>query len=115
MNTEHFKQKLVEEKAKIESEMEKMGQRNPRVANDWEVAPEEPGIEPDMMDQVDIIVERENTAAIFADLEARYDTVLHALEKIAKGTYGVCEVCTTPIEEARLEAEPAATTCIEHR
>lgn len=112
MNTEHFKKALEEEKANLEAEMGKIGQRNPRVANDWETAPEEPGIEPDLMDQADIIVNRENTASIFADLEARYDLVLAGLAKIEKGVYGVCEVCGEKIEEARLSADPAATTCM---
>ena len=37
-----------------------------------------------------------------------------ALEKMEKGTYGICEVCNKPIEEDRLEANPAAKTCKEH-
>jgi RNA polymerase-binding transcription factor DksA len=114
MKTEHFKEKLEEEKKKLESELSGIGQRNPAVTNDWEAAPEELGIEPDLMDQADIVVNRENTAAILADLEARYDLVLAALAKIEKGTYGVCEVCGSQIEEMRLEADPSATTCVEH-
>lgn len=114
MKTEFFKQKLEEEKIKLESELGNIGQRNPVVANDWETAPEEKGIEADLVDQADIVVNRENTAAIFADLEARYDMVLDALVRIEKGMYGVCAVCSEKIEEARLEADPAATTCVEH-
>jgi DnaK suppressor protein len=115
MNTELLKQKLEEEKVKIESEMEKIGQRNPAVPNDWETAPEELGIEADLVDQADIIIDRENTSAIFADLEARYDTILEALHRIEKGIYGICEVCQAPIEEPRLNADPSAMTCIEHK
>ncbi|MFI5260215.1 MAG: TraR/DksA family transcriptional regulator [Candidatus Paceibacteria bacterium] len=114
MKTAHFKEKLEEEKKKLESELSSVGQRNPAVANDWEAAREEAGIESDLMDQADIVVNRENTAAILADLEARYDRVLAALARIEKGTYGVCEVCSAPIEEARLEADPSATTCVAH-
>jgi len=114
MNTEHLKQQLEGEKAKLELEMTDMGHRNPAVPNDWETAAEEPGIEADLVDQADIIVNRENTAAIFADLESRYDTILAALGRIEKGTYGVCEVCGDKIEEDRLSADPAATTCIKH-
>lgn len=114
MKTEHFKEMLEAEKKNLEVEMGKIGQRNPHVANDWETAPEEPGIEPDLMDQADIIVNRENTASIFSDLEARYDLVLAGLARIEKGTYGTCEVCGEKIEGARLEADPAATTCVAH-
>ena len=35
-----------------------------------------------------------------------------ALSKMEKGTYGICEKCGAKIEEARLEADPAATLCI---
>lgn len=37
-----------------------------------------------------------------------------ALDKIEKGTYGICEVSGKPIEENRLRAIPFARTCIEH-
>lgn len=35
-----------------------------------------------------------------------------ALLRIEKGTYGLCERCSNPIEPARLEALPHAPTCI---
>lgn len=114
MKTEHFKKKLEEEKIKIESEMGTVGRKNPRVPNDWEVAPSEMGMESDLADQADVVMSRENNAAILADLEARYDTVLTALSRIEKKTYGTCEVCGEPIVIARLEADPAATTCVVH-
>lgn len=37
-----------------------------------------------------------------------------ALQRIADGTYGICEVCGEPIPEARLRAMPTATTHVEH-
>ncbi|MHB1769601.1 MAG: TraR/DksA family transcriptional regulator [Minisyncoccota bacterium] len=114
MKTEHFKRKLIAEKERLEAEMGSVGRRNPSVPNDWELAPSETGTESDMVDQADAVVVRENSAAILADLEARYDTVLAALARIEKGTYGKCEVCGKGIEEARLEADAASTTCVAH-
>ena len=114
MHTEHFVEKLTEEKARLESEMGDIGRRNPAVPGDWEPVPSEIGVEADLVDQADVVVNRDTTSAIFADLEARYDTILAALARVEKGAYGVCEVCGAAIEEARLEADPAATTCIEH-
>ncbi|MCA9307943.1 prolipoprotein diacylglyceryl transferase [candidate division WWE3 bacterium] len=35
-----------------------------------------------------------------------------AMEKIAEGTYGICEQCGNKISEDRLQAYPEATTCI---
>ncbi len=36
-----------------------------------------------------------------------------ALEKLKEGTYGRCETCGAEIPEARLEAMPAARSCID--
>ncbi|HLX58545.1 MAG TPA: TraR/DksA C4-type zinc finger protein [Ktedonobacteraceae bacterium] len=38
--------------------------------------------------------------------------VQQALERIAKGTYGICTNCGQPIPEKRLEALPWASLCI---
>jgi len=35
-----------------------------------------------------------------------------ALDKIANGSYGICEECDEPISEKRLEANPVARYCI---
>jgi len=37
-----------------------------------------------------------------------------ALEKIGRGTYGLCEVCHEPIEEDRLEVDPLLRNCLPH-
>ena len=114
MKTEHFRKRLEADKAKLEQEMRSVGRPNLAVPNDWEPTPPEIGMEADLADQADITMGRESNAAILADLEARYDTVIAALSRIEKKTYGKCEVCKKIIEEARLEADPSATTCIEH-
>jgi RNA polymerase-binding transcription factor DksA len=114
MKTEHFRKKLEAEKIRLEAEMGSVGRKNPSVPNDWESLPSEIGTESDLADQADVVMSRESNSAILADLEARYDSVLEALKRIEKGTYGKCEVCGKKIVEARLEADPTATTCVEH-
>jgi RNA polymerase-binding transcription factor DksA len=114
MKIKHFEKKLVDEKEKLESEMSSIGRRNPAVPGDWESVPSETGMESDLADQADVVMSRESNTAILADLEARYDTVLEALKRIDSAKYGKCEVCSCEIEEARLEADPAATTCVKH-
>lgn len=47
-------------------------------------------------------------------LSNRLADVRLALENIEQGAYGACEVCGKEIEEERLEANPAARTCMEH-
>ncbi len=114
MNTDTYRKRLETEKAALETRMASVGQRNPAVPGDWEPVPTERGGESDLADQADVIVSREENTAILADLEARYDTVLAALERFEKGTYGVCRVCGKKIETARLDADPAAMTCKAH-
>ena len=114
MNTEQYKKNLEAEKAKLESEMGSVARKNPLVPGDWEPIPSETGTEADLADQADVVMSRESNMAILADLEARYDTILAALSRIDKNTYGTCEVCGEAVEEARLGADPAATTCIKH-
>ena len=114
MNIEHYKEKLEAEKATLESEMGKMGRKNPGIPNDWEPIPSGGDMKADVMDQADVISGNESNETIFNDLEARYDAVLVALSRIEKNTYGVCEVCGSLIEEVRLSANSAATTCVVH-
>lgn len=114
MKPEQYKTKLEAEKMKLENEMGSVGRKNPGVPDDWEAVPSETGAEADLADQADVVMSRESNIAILADLEARYDAVLAALARIEKKTFGKCEVCGKAIEEARLGANPTATTCIEH-
>jgi RNA polymerase-binding transcription factor DksA len=114
MKIKHFKQKLEAEKERLESRMGSVGRSNPAVPGDWEPVPSEVGTESDLADQAEVVMSRESNNAILADLEARYDTVVAALKRIEDGKYGKCTVCGKEIEAARLEADPAATTCKKH-
>lgn len=44
-------------------------------------------------------------------IEAR---ITRALEKLADGTYGVCDECGQRIPDGRLRAAPESTLCVEH-
>ncbi len=114
MQTDTYKERLVEEKARLEEQLGSIGRRNPSNLNDWEPIPQEVGQEPDPIDAADLIEGFEENAAILKDLEIRYNNVLAALARIEKGTYGICEVSGEQIEGARLAADPAATTCVAH-
>ena len=58
---------------------------------------------------------RQRNLAVANDLQAELYDVERALERVAQGTYGVCQVCGEPINAERLEARPAATFCIRHQ
>ena len=114
----HFQEKLEEEKKQLESELSRVGRKNPEVSGDWEVAQADLNVETsDTGELSGAFEELENRAAIENTLEERFILVSRALDSLKKGTYGVCaskEGKTHPIESKRLEANPAATECIKH-
>jgi DnaK suppressor protein len=59
-----------------------------------------------------IAFEREQLAALLAQARRRAGDLRSALERAQAGAYGRCESCGEPIGAARLEARPAARTCM---
>jgi RNA polymerase-binding transcription factor DksA len=57
--------------------------------------------------------EREKDLAILENVEAELVDVDHAIRRLDDGTYGTCEACGKAIDDARLEAMPAARFCLE--
>jgi DnaK suppressor protein len=56
--------------------------------------------------------ERQHAAALLEAARTQVSAVDAALERLAQGRYGVCEVCGQPIGAERLAARPSATTCV---
>lgn len=57
-------------------------------------------------------MELEKRLALEKQIKENLADVEHALEKIQKGTYGLCDACGKPIAPARLEALPHANFCL---
>lgn len=57
--------------------------------------------------------EREHEFSLADNSRQMLEQSEHALERIADGTYGVCENCETPIGKLRLQAFPRATLCLQ--
>ena len=55
---------------------------------------------------------READLSILERVEAELADVERALRRLDDGTYGTCEACGKPIDDARLEAQPAARFCL---
>ena len=118
IDTTYFKKKLEEEKSKIEEELSDISIKNPKNSSDWQaVYPEsEEKTEADPNDVADNIESYQERYALTDVLEKRLNNIKTALLAIEKGIYGVCKIDGTehPIEHERLDANPAATTCINH-
>jgi DnaK suppressor protein len=63
-------------------------------------------------DSGQVTAERGEAEALIGSLVETLDDVDHALTKLDSGSYGLCEACGTAIDDARLEAMPAARYCI---
>lgn len=113
----HIRERLEEEKTLLMKELSGLGRKDPTVPNIWNPQSGEEDIAPDADKNVaaDRIEELVSNTAIVSDLEMRLKNVNDALMRLEQGTYGICIVHNEPIEEDRLEANPAATTCKEHR
>lgn len=115
-DTEFFKNKLQEELSILEKELEATGRKNPDHPGDWEPKPTEMDILPaDENEVADKLESFQENQFVMNELEKRYNQVKQALQRIESGKYGICKISGKEIERERLEANPAADTCIEHK
>ena len=56
--------------------------------------------------------EREQEISLANNAREMLDQSEHALERLAEGTYGICESCGNAIGKLRLQAAPRATLCM---
>ncbi len=107
---------LIEAEIKVvESELNSVAQKNPGQPGKWEAKRED--LDTDKADELETaedLEEMEGHESIAAKLQQRLGDLKHALERVASGSYGICEVCKKPIEAGRLNANPAASTCVAH-
>jgi DnaK suppressor protein len=60
-----------------------------------------------------IAFEREQLAALLEQAHVHLAEIERAEQRVGAGSYGTCEQCGAPIIDARLEARPAARTCMD--
>src|SRR5262249_5906912 len=109
MDTNHFKQKLEEELSILERDLKDVGSKNS--AGEWDPTLKSADIDQSATEWDEVADRGEELITNRAEVErlqARERQVRLALEKIQNGTYGICEISGDKIEEARLEANPAA-------
>lgn len=122
MEQEFFaKQKKMLEDARksLQDTLQKFANKDKEVADNWETKFPDLGstesgnagegsldAEADEVEQYEAMLPVEHT------LESRLEHIDKALDKIEKGTYGICSKCGQPIEKERLEILPEADTCM---
>jgi DnaK suppressor protein len=102
---------LIEEKERLEAviaEFERQRELARLAETSSEHAPD-----PDSADGGSIALEMEMDLSRQQNAQELHDKVMHALDRMKNGEYGICEVTGKPIPLARLEALPYATTLVE--
>jgi RNA polymerase-binding protein DksA len=114
IDTEHFRQLLLDERKRVEHAIEYLHAETPGSLED-ETEEIIGGSDNHPADVASPTVDREidyslegNSGEILRQIDA-------ALARIDDGTYGTCEVGGEEIPPERLEARPWATLCIDHQ
>ena len=115
VDTDRFRQALLEERQRVVAAISNLHAENPSSLTEdagelvSSSADNHPGdLATETFDrELDYTLE-ENSEHVLAEIDA-------ALKRIEDGTFGRCQRCGREIDEARLEAIPYATKCIDCR
>ena len=110
-NLEELKQKLLEEKKRIEENISKTETGKKGTDREYETA--FPEIERDQEENADEMEMYESNLAIDESMKMELEKIDAALSRIEKGTYGKCSNCQKEIPLERLLAYPQADTCLD--
>jgi len=109
---EHFKNKLLERKKKIEEELATIAQKDDKLKGDYDTRYPDFGTSQSSDEEASEVTAYESTLPIEYALELRLADINAALKKIEIGEYGICENCHEPIDPKRLEIMPEARLCL---
>ena len=109
IETDRFREALLEEKKRVEAAIQNLQEENS--GNLAEEAGEE--MAHDFADTATETYDRELDHTLEENSEHVLEAIEAALTRIEAGTYGICTNSGTQIAEERLEALPWATLCID--
>ncbi len=110
-NIDKLRKRILAEKDRLEQSHARISEQGGGMSNQvGELSDFDPNHPGDMGTEM---FEREKDIALHANVEGMLAQVDDALAKMDAGTYGLCDRCGQPIADARLEALPYATLCIE--
>lgn len=111
MNTAQYKEMLEKEVQALTEGLSTIGHETKELKGDWTAnATSEQENDVDLL--ADQAEEIETNDSIIDTLEERLQEVNDALVRIDSGTFGKCMICSKDIETLRLDANPAAATCL---
>jgi DnaK suppressor protein len=98
-----FKQILLKEREQIVGEVKQIDESSKEMGQD--------GIQ-DIGDEAANIYNKQILLSLNENERMRLQEVDESLDRIATGTYGICEECGGPISLKRLEVRPVAKYCV---
>ena len=110
-DTRHFRQRLLEERKNLLDELDWV-ETNYIGSSQRDSSGEVSGHATHLADMGTDSIERDKAFLIGDTRGDALENIDEALEKLEKGTYGVCEICEEPIARERLEAVPYAKLCL---
>jgi RNA polymerase-binding transcription factor DksA len=113
MHPDEVRQRLDDERARLESVRDTFADEHLRDESESESISELSGLDQHQADLGTETFEREKDLSILERVESELGDVEHALSRLDEGTYGTCEACGKPIDDARLEAMPATRFCVD--
>lgn len=105
-----IKAELLARKQQILESLEDISQKDPHEADNLASKFPEYGDKPD--ENAQEISDYTTNSAAEKVLEKTLADIEGALNRIEKGTYGICKYCGQPIAPKRLQARPVASACI---
>lgn len=112
---ESLKEKLEKQKADLERILHSFAEKDRKVLGDWDTRfPSWNGETGSaaLERAADQVEEYSTLLPIEHSLELKLKDVNLALEKMKKGTYGICEKCKKPIDIQRLKILPEVRICL---
>ena len=110
MDTEKFRQMLLEERGRVSAAIEHFHDSNSRSLED---ETEEETYDNHLADSATATLNREIDYSLEENSGHMLTAIDGALTRIDQGTFGTCARCGKAINEERLEAIPYATRCID--
>jgi DnaK suppressor protein len=107
---EELKNKLLKEKEELEKNLGRIARPVDKKEGDYETTFDDIGSDRD--DNATEVDQYSDNLSVETALEKRLQEILGAIERMEKGTYGICENCHKEIDIERLKVNPAAKTCI---
>lgn len=112
MNIEKLKKTIEQEKDNIEKQLKSFAKKDPRLKGDYDTEFPDLGPHQSTDEMAQEVTLYESSLPLEHTLELKLQDINSALEKIAKGKYGICENCGEEIPIERLETKPEAKYCV---